>query len=288
MKIIVTVLIAAQVLGAANLRVATDLAAPHVVYRCLIGRVERQEFETMASDFLRSEEIRLGVLAIYGTDGQRFVAGSTGADEGSYDHARRMVTSYDVSRNGCPEVQQAVKFRSSILLRWMDRNCRSGKRLLQGSIDPLEMVVDGRPVELLEFVISRSIVEEPQSVNHVGFFARTNGPPTISVAKAAATQIKLWTGIRMQDLAGVGSISFALRSDSWFYNFAGFPALFPFSGRPEFPTAEQFEATREVYCAEFATVPLSCWEGPAGPSNPGALRHKQRWLPESRGPGTTE
>lgn len=254
LRVLLLTFLAARLL-ASDVRVVSDLSGPpQVRYRCLIGQVERQRFTSMATEFLRPEGVTLGMLAAYGTNWQHFVAGPRMLASGSYEGAQWLLKQYDIDRNGCPEVQQAVKLGSSILLRWMDRNCNSGKQLLQGKANPLEMVVGGKMVQLLELAFWHPTVgEEQQSVNLVGIFARISGTPSVSHAKAILAQV--------QAITRTDTLALTLRSDPWFYGAGDFPVLFPFEGRPKFPTREEYDGASQVYCSSLGgTDPVGCFE----------------------------
>jgi hypothetical protein len=269
MKALLLTLLGLQALSASDLQTVSDLSGPHVRYRCLIGVVGREEFARMAVQFLHPADVTLGVLAIYGSNWQRVVASpQDGGDTYGYEVSRMSVRTYDIQRNGCPEVQEAVKVRAGILLRWMDRDCRSGKRLLEGKTNPLEMTLDGEHIELLEFsFFNPGVGADRDSVDSVGLCVRTSGDPSVSHATSVLA--------RLQELTGFRKLTMMLRSDPWFYNAGGFPALYPFDGPPKFPTIQEFERTREVFCATFGGgEPISCHEYPAGRarSSPGPAK----------------
>jgi hypothetical protein len=253
LRVLLLTFLAARLL-ASDVRVVSDLSGPpQVRYRCLIGKLGRQQFTSMATEFLRPEGVTLGMLAAYGTERQREIAGPRLLDFGSYTGSQWLLKEYDIDRNGCPEVQQAVKLGSSILLRWMDRNCNSGKQLLQGKTNPLEMVVAGKMVHLLELAFwNPTVGEEKQSVDLVSFFARTSETPSVSRAKAILAHVQVIT--RTEKLA------LTLRSDSWFYGAGDFPVFFPFEGRPKFPTLEEFNRAPQVHCSSFGGKdPIGCF-----------------------------
>jgi hypothetical protein len=230
-----------------------DLEGDHVRFRALIGPMSKQGFLAAASDFLGSKAITLGVLVSYGSWRDYNLAGpGPVGDHCGYRLWRSMFDDYRPAQTGCVAVQEAVKVGSAILYRSLDGKCRRISELVQGQASPLDLLVDGNHLEILEMHFHRPIGKE--NLRHVGadLFVRTNGHVTVSLAKAVVA--------RLEAVTGAPDIDVILRPDSWFFDVCGFPAVYPFEDMAKVPSEEEFHRTRYIACGLFAPSSIRCIE----------------------------
>ena len=229
MKTLYLALVAVGLLLADDLKVISELAGPHVRYRSVAGKLTDQAFEAIASQFLGPQNITLGAIAVYGTLRDHVLAGPRGFDHCSYGHWRSVIDRFD-PQQGCPEVKEATKIGSSIVIRSVDHGCRRSSRLLQGKAGPLDFVVAGTVIRVLGMSFSRPMGKSNERRVRVELYARSSGAVSVELAKGLIAQIR--------ETTGVGEFGVELRSDQWFITDCGFPALFPFEDQPKAPSAE--------------------------------------------------
>jgi hypothetical protein len=245
-------------LQAADLRVVSDMEGHHIRHRSIIGIPTEQQLERIASELLGSGETTLGSIVAYGSPEDRVLSGPRGFDHCGYGHWRSMIEAHE-SQRGCPEVREAAKIGSNVVIRSLDHACGRSSKLLIGNVSPLDLVVDGASFEVLDMSFSRPMGQENEHRIHADLYVRAKG--TVSTGRAKALTA------RIRDLTGVEEISVELRSDPWFITDCGFPALFPFESQPPIPTLEEFSRTKYASCGSFAFTRgnIQCFEGLSRP-----------------------
>jgi hypothetical protein len=162
-----------------------------------------------------------------------------------------VIDRYQQLQGGCPDVKEATKIGSNIIIRTVDHECQRSSRLLQGEKKPLDLIVEGAAIEVLEMSFSHPMGEANEHLVRANLYARTNGAVSAGVARALLSQVRATTGAE--------DIGVDLRSDSWFIEECGFPALYPFENLPKAPRVEEFYRTSYASCGLFGTI--RCFEG---------------------------
>jgi hypothetical protein len=251
--IIVVLVLSGASLRAADPKTVVDLAGDHLRFRSLVGPVSKREFLAAAYKFLGARDVTLGLLVSYASQRDRDLAGPGPVmDHCSYGLWRSIFDRYRPDQLGCLSVQEAVKVGSAILYRSVDGHCRRSSELLQGRASPLDFVVDGHRMEILEMHFHRPWGKE--NLRRVGaeLFVRTDGPATVSLGRAATA--------RLETITDAEDVSIVLRSDSWFFDACGFPAVYPFERLAKVPTQEEFLGTRYAFCGFYPPSSIRCFE----------------------------
>ena len=118
----------------------------------------------------------------------------------------------------CPEVSEAIKIGTDILLRAVDACCKATAKLIQGTSNPLLVSALGARHEIL--ALSMRVVYDGKPF--IDMFVRTKSKPTEQLAAGILARIKA--------VAGAGHLLTVVRDDTCFYAVCGFPAPFLFDG----------------------------------------------------------
>jgi len=258
MKTLLLFLIALASLPAADLRVLSDLQGGHIRHRSVVGKLTEKEFEDIVSELLGPKEITLGTVVAYGSLDDHLLAGPRGFDHCSYAHWLSMIGA-GRGRQPCPEVREASKIGSAIVVRSSGHDCQRGTKLLRSALSPLDFAVEGTRGEILDMSFSRPMGEANEHRIRPELYVQTNGTVTVALAKALLSHIR--------DLTSVGEISVELRADPWFITECGFPTLYPFGDNRPIPTVEEFARTKYASCGsfEFGHGSVQCFEGHSRP-----------------------
>jgi hypothetical protein len=251
--VLAALLVADARVRAAQPRTLSDFEGDRLRSRSLVGPMTKREFVDAASRFLGPAEITLGLLASYGSPRDYELAGPGPVmDHCSYGLWRSIFDRYRPDRTGCVAVQEALKVGSAILYRSVDGQCRQGSELLQGRASPLDLVVDGHRMQILEMHFHRPWGKE--NLRRVGaeVYLRTNEPATVALARVATA--------RLEAVTGAADIDIILRSDSWFFDVCGFPTVYPFESLAKVPTQEEFLGRRYASCGFFPPSSIRCLE----------------------------
>lgn len=256
MRVLMLALVAVGFLSAADLKTVEDLEAGNLRYRCMIGKLPKEEFARTASLLLDRTEIALGAVALYGSVRDRLFANSHGLEGCGYDEWKGFTDRNDPWRDGCPEVQEAVKIGPNILLRTVDRDCRKSTSLVKGNADPLELVVNGKRVRVLHVSFSGGVGKGDKRWVGADMALRTDGAVSPELARAVTTQLKAQTRATY--------LSIILRSDLWFFESCG-PVIFPFEPRPRTPSKAEWYGTKYAVCVASGDGPMQCYESASRP-----------------------
>ena len=251
MRILVLSVLVAGCSLAADLQTVSDFQTENVRSRELIGKISKSEFVALASEFLKSKDITAGAIAVYGSKRDRVLAGPYGVDHCSYD-LRRSIMDYNYQPPSCPEVKEAIRIGSAIVVRTVDSNRRRSRDLIQGSTNPLILDGSGPNIEILHLTLS-------QNLGRVGVqaYIRTNSSVN-TVAARSLTE-------RVRDMTGVRDVLVSLRSDVWFFNECEFPTLYPFEIHGKVPNREEWYKTKYAVCSASAQWPTNCFESASRP-----------------------
>jgi hypothetical protein len=228
---------------AQDVKTVSDFEGERVRYRVVEGGVAPADFAKMAADFLGPGGVTLGVLTAYGSPQARAVAGAADAAQCDYESWRSRVTAYDRTTLGCPEVQQAIKIGSSVVVRRLGKDCRRSR---EAATNPLDLMIGGASFETLHVMVG--------SGGAARFYVRTDRPPTGKLAKSVLSRLTAATGVR--------NLTVTLRADKWFYDDCGFPAFFPFED-VEIPSRQAYLRTKSAICAMDAGGSVQCAESVA-------------------------
>jgi len=251
MKTLVLSILAAGCTLAADLQVISDYQGENIRHRTLIGKLSKSEFVALASEFLKSQEIRAGTIAIYGSARDRVLTGPYGVDHCGYD-LRRTIMDHNYQPPGCPEVKEAVKIGSAIVVRTLDSDCRRSSDLIRGTTNPLILDGSGTKLEILHLALS-------QNLGRVGVqaYVRTKSSVNTLAARSLTERVQALTGVR--------DVFVSLRSDAWFFNECEFPTLFPFEIQGKVPTREEWYKTKYAVCTALSQWPTNCFESASRP-----------------------
>ena len=256
MRILLLFVLVAASSRAADLQIVTDFQGENVRYRALIGKLTNAEFVVLASEFLKSNEITVGAIAVYGSARERVLAGPLGGDHCGYDTRRATIESND-HRPGCPEVKEAIKIGSAMIVRTLNADCRRSSDLIQGDTNPLILDARGEKVEILHLSFSRPIGRSNLRRIGVQLYVRAASGGSVDAAKAITETFR--TATRVRDL------SVELRSDSWFFNDCQFPVQFPFEAQERTPTRAEWYKTTYAVCSTSEQWPIRCFASESRP-----------------------
>jgi len=249
-------LIGSRLVLASDSNTSVDLEGAGVRYRCILARPSPAAFANMAGEFLGPQEVRLGAIAAYGSLRDRLLAGPRGGDHCGYESWRALTASRDLTPDGCPQVQEAIKIGNNVVIRSLDRDCRRTVSL-RGTTNPLSLSVAGSTFEVLEIGFSRPIGD--QNIHRIAadFYIRAHAAVSKDIAEAILAQVR---SVTRTPYLGV-----RLRSDTLFLTDCSFPAFYPFEDRPTIPNENEFYGMKYAACTVAGTWPIRCFEGVGRP-----------------------
>jgi len=145
-----------------------------------------------------------------------------------------------------PTVAQVVGIGGSAVLQ-----VRSGDRYYQTILagnDPTRFKINNQPFHLLHFWLSGN--RTPFFITTL--FLQVSGPLSKTNSLAALKFLKQQTGMT--------NVVIVVRQDDWFVENEHFPALYPFSPNPRFPSEAEFRRGRSIACSESPRVRAACSE----------------------------
>lgn len=234
--------LATSALLAQDAKPVSEFVGERVRYRALVGGIAPADFAKVAADFLGPAGVTLGVMMAYGSPQTYSIAGPGQATACDYESWRSRVTSYDRTALGCPEVQQAIKIGSEMLVRRLTQDCR---RAVEAAASPLDLMIGGASFQILHVTVGGGAAR---------FYVRTDRPPTGKLAKSVLQRLAADTGER--------SLTVTLRSDKWFFDDCGFPAFYPFED-VEIPSRQAYLRTKAALCTMDARGSIECSESAA-------------------------
>lgn len=249
--------IATQVISRIELKTIVDMEGGGLRYRSIIGRLDRTEFASMAAEFLGPREVKLGAIAVYGSLRDHVLAGPRGGDHCGYETWRALMDGHDLSHEGCPQVQQAIKIGDNIVVRSLDRDCRRSMNPLRGQTNPLDLSIGGKRFEVLEVSFSRPMGTRNARRIAAHLYVRTTGLVSKELAEAITDQVRSMTGAYY--------LGVSLRSDTWFLTSCNFPAFYAFEDRSKIPNKQEFYTMKHVACFVSGSWPIRCFEGAGRP-----------------------
>jgi hypothetical protein len=239
-------------LWGADLKPIADVEVGPTLFKCAIGRIDRAEFSKLALYALGSSHVKLGVIAVYGSNRDRSIAGIRGEDHCGYETWRQLISNYDSAKSGCPEVAEAIKIGGNIVLRTVDRNCRIRSEIIQGSTSPLIVSVNRQSYEVLELRFPILFLKREHPGIAVTLYVSTQGSVSKDNAAEVLRQVRTITGHR--------DVSVVLRRDTWFFNDCGFPAFYAFGGPVQVPEKDEFYRSKYASCGGSEHWPVRCLE----------------------------
>jgi hypothetical protein len=220
-----------------------------------VGATDEASVVADALNLLGSPDVTLGRLVVYASrSAARAVEKESRLDHCSWDALRMDLKSNAIliDSDHCPEVSEVIKIGSSILLRTVDLQCRSIKKLLRGTSDPLRIHSLGAEHEGLAV----SIHAGSSGVPFVHLFVRTESGISTDLAKDILLQLK--------SIAGVTEVGVVVRDDTNFVCDCTFPSPYLFDGPASVRTFESEKDQRggEATCVALDPWPVQCWAFP--------------------------
>jgi hypothetical protein len=217
----------------------------------LVGRADAARVEAEALALLGPREITLGRLVVYTSSSAAMVVERSS----DLDHCDWRRAQVEMGSNGvvvdpghCPEVSEAIKIGGDILLRTVDSHCRSARRLIQGTSNPLLVLAQGTRHD----VLAVSVHVGSDGVPFVEVFVRTKSKPTEQLAADILGRIR--AVVSAKDIAVV------VRNDTCFYEACRFPAPFLFDERGPLEFSQcQSPLSGSATCAAIRRQSVNCW-----------------------------
>jgi hypothetical protein len=236
--------------------VVRELRTGPIRYAVLAGRLNEDQVTAAALNLLGAREVKLGRLVVYASRTAAMVI----ERENDLDECGWKQLATAASANGvqiapdhCPEVMEAIKIDSAIVLRTVDQNCGVKSRLLRGKHDPLWVSVGDTRVEILALSFKPHIKDQFGGERvFVHVFARSESGLSVETARVILT--------RFRRLSSAREISVAMRNDDDFVMDCSFPAPYLFGGSAAITPldAEHPRTGALVRCSVFAPSPVNC------------------------------
>jgi hypothetical protein len=231
----------------------------------LIGRLSPQQIAKRAMQLLGPSEVTMGRLMVYPSEQ---VSRMVFRESHTSCIAESLKTFLD--NNGlpteplrCPEVSEALKVGSNLLLRSVDPDCSTTAKVLQGSENPLIIQAMGERHELVDFAVSvasRSKEAWGTEYPKIAAFVRTEAKLSTALASNITAQMKKISDAR--------DIVVVVRNDSSFGKHCEYPAPYLFGGRVALTNNKETalaNSAGEAVCVSLYTHPVQCWIDHDGP-----------------------
>ena len=229
----------------------------HALTLGLVSKMSQAEFRRIALRTLSPADIRVATLRVYPTidDWQR--AKGLGGTDCEYENWRAALERRGLTARPliCPEVSEALKIGGSILVRRIDKRCRSTQAILQGDRDPLQVTLPSFKFRILDVFIqpiSEERLANKDKFSPITFFAQTTNEPSVEDARELLTHF-----LNM----GIGeNVSVAVRKDPWYISDCVFPVLFLFDTlQRTAPSRKEYLGSKEARCVKQKQWPIQCY-----------------------------
>jgi len=221
-----------------------------------VGPTDEASVMKDAVALLGPNNVKLGRLVIYGSrSAARAVEREGYLDHCSWEGVRTALRYSEVAIDSgrCPEVSEAIKIGSGLLLRTVDAQCRTSRKLLRGTVDSMKIPSMGLKNEILAVSLHAG-ADRSVSVN---VFVRTDAEPTEALAKDILAQLKA--------ISAASEILVMVRKDADFVRHCTFPSPYLFDGPGSVRTLEieKDKKAGEATCVALDPWPVQCWAFPS-------------------------
>jgi len=244
-------------IASSNVRALWDTQNGPVYTAGVVGAISASEFSAEALRRLAARSIRIGTFVAYPTQEDWLRGKGYGGTDCMYENwraelERRRLT---IRPLRCPEVSQAIKIGTVIVVRRINANCEIVREIVQGGADPLQLDLSGSRYSVLDVVIqplTKEQVAAKDMFSPIHIFARTDGQITPERAGELLQYIKT--------LSHADDMTVILRNDQWFVTECDFPVLFLFDGVPSaMPSKEEALNARKAVCVALKQWPVRCY-----------------------------
>lgn len=243
---------------ASAVKTIEELHAGPMRYRKLVGAVDKDWVKAKAIAELGPRNITFGRLVVYGSRGA-----ARSIERESYSSCSWKALRTALEANGviiqpshCPEVSEAIKIGSSIVLRTVDSSCRSTRSVIQGTSDPLRIRSMGAEHEILAVSLRRRHGKDPSVGTEqviVSIFVRAGSKPSIRLARDILARFKA--------LSKAEEMMVFVKDNAELFTHCASPAPYLFDGPDSIAAAlrEPTGAGTEATCSMFDPFPVQCW-----------------------------
>jgi hypothetical protein len=255
---LLAVLLLADIAFAADApaEIVNELRKGGIRFFVRVGATDEASVTGDALTLLGPRDVTLGRLVVYASrSAARAVEKESRLDHCSWEDVRTDLRSNNVviDTGHCPEVSEAIKIGSSILLRTVDSQCRNTKKLLRGTTDPLTVQSMGAEHEALVV----SVRSGSSGVPFIQLFVRTGSGISTDLAKDILLQLKR--------ISGEAEVGVVVRNDANFVRHCMFPSPYLFDGTASVKTFESEKDHKggEATCVALDPWPVQCWAFPS-------------------------
>ena len=154
---------------------------------------------------------------------------------------RSTLDRFEASHPGCPAVKEAVKIGNNIIARTANRTA-TGPNVSSKETRTRSMSMwTGQRLDVFDLQVGPLTSSPDEREPFLNVFARATLPLSSGLARALTQSIISLTSVK--------ALVVELSPDSWFITSCGFPVIYPFENRGDFPGLKQLDSTPSAGCA---------------------------------------